>query len=44
VNSSRGIIFAHQREPYASRFGEQRWEEAVEAATRDMIAQLQVDG
>ena len=44
VNSSRGIIFAHQREPYASRFGEQRWEEAVEAATRDMIAQLKSNG
>lgn len=40
VNSSRGIIFAHAREPYASRFGPDRWEEAVAAATQDMIADL----
>jgi len=40
VNNSRGIIFAHAREPYASRFGAARWQEAVEAATLDMIEQL----
>ncbi len=40
VNNSRGIIFAHAREPYASRFGEANWQGAVEAATRDMIAAL----
>ncbi len=40
VNNSRGINFAHAREPYASRFGEERWEEAVEEATRAMIADL----
>lgn len=41
VNSSRGIIFAHARAPYDARFGAARWQEAVEAATRDMIGQLQ---
>jgi orotidine-5'-phosphate decarboxylase len=40
VNNSRGIIFAHAKEPYASRFGAARWQEAVEAAARDMIKQL----
>ena len=40
VNNSRGINFAHAREPYRSRFGEGQWEQAVEAATRDMIGQL----
>lgn len=40
VNNSRGILFAHARPPYAERFGPSRWQEAVEAATRDMIDQL----
>ena len=40
VNSSRGIIFAHRKKEYAERFGSKRWQEAVEAATRDMIQQL----
>jgi orotidine-5'-phosphate decarboxylase len=40
VNSSRGIIFAYARDPYRERFGASRWQEAVEAATRDMIEQL----
>jgi len=40
VNSSRGIIFAHTREPYASEFGDARWREAVEASTRNMVAAL----
>jgi len=43
INSSRGIIFAHAREPYADRFGDQRWQQAVEAATLDMIAALAAD-
>ena len=43
INSSRGIIFAHTRSPYAERFGAARWQEAVEAATRDMIDQLRAD-
>lgn len=40
INNSRGIIFAHARREYATRFGPGRWLEAVEAATLDMIAQL----
>ncbi|MBN2022625.1 MAG: orotidine-5'-phosphate decarboxylase [Pirellulales bacterium] len=40
VNNSRGIIFAHARAPYAERFGAARWQEAIEAATRDMIDEL----
>ena len=40
VNSSRGIIFAYKRDEYAKRFGENRWQEAVEAATRQMIEVL----
>jgi orotidine-5'-phosphate decarboxylase len=40
VNSSRGINFAFRREPYASRFAPSEWEQAVEAATRDMIDDL----
>ncbi|MCU0875122.1 MAG: orotidine-5'-phosphate decarboxylase [Pirellulaceae bacterium] len=40
VNSSRAIIFAHARKEYRERFGDARWQEAVEAATRDMIAEL----
>lgn len=40
VNSSRAINFAHKRDPYAQQFGDARWPEAVEAATRAMIADL----
>lgn len=40
INSSRAINFAHTREPYRSQFGADRWEEAVAAATRDMITEL----
>jgi orotidine-5'-phosphate decarboxylase len=40
INSSRGINFAYRREPYAEQFGESRWEEAIEAATVEMIADL----
>ncbi len=40
VNSSRGINFAFRKEPYASQFGPAEWEQAVEAATRDMIRDL----
>lgn len=43
VNNSRGIIFAHRRAEYSERFGEARWQEAVEAATREMIAQLRAE-
>lgn len=37
INNSRGIIFAHRKEPYAKQFGEPKWQKAVEAATLDMI-------
>jgi orotidine-5'-phosphate decarboxylase len=40
VNSSRGIIFAIERNEYAGRFSPVEWEPAAEAATRDMIADL----
>jgi orotidine-5'-phosphate decarboxylase len=43
VNNSRGIIFAYQRREYAGRFGPSRWQDAIDAATRDMIAQLHAD-
>jgi orotidine-5'-phosphate decarboxylase len=43
INSSRGIIYAHQRPEYAQRFGSARWQEAVEAATREMIAELRAE-
>ena len=40
VNSSRGIIFAHKRAPFAQQFGPEDWEAAVQAATREMITDL----
>ncbi len=40
VNNSRGINFAHAREPYRGTFGDEKWEQAVEAATKEMIAEL----
>ncbi len=43
INSSRGIIFAHERPPYRERFGEARWQDAIAAATRDMIEQLRTE-
>lgn len=43
VNNSRGIIFAHSRVEYRDKFGDPRWQEAVEAATREMIAQLRAE-
>ena len=42
INSSRGIIFAYRREPYQQSFGEAKWEAAVEASCRDMIAALRM--
>lgn len=39
VNNSRGIIFAHARREY-ERFGAAGWQQAVAAATRDMMEQL----
>jgi orotidine-5'-phosphate decarboxylase len=43
VNNSRGIIFAHERPKYAHAFGAARWQDAIEAATRDMIAELRAE-
>ena len=42
VNNSRGIIFAYKAGAYQS-YGADRWQEPVEAATRDMIARLRSD-
>ncbi|MGL6226464.1 MAG: orotidine-5'-phosphate decarboxylase [Thermoguttaceae bacterium] len=43
VNNSRGIIFAYDREPFRSRFSSQNWQNAVEAATIEMIGQLRAE-
>lgn len=43
VNNSRGIIFAHSRPEYKDKFGDARWQDAVEAATLDMIAELRAE-
>ena len=43
INNSRGIIFAHARPEYKGRFGAARWQDAAEAATLDMIAQLRAE-
>lgn len=40
VNSSRGIIFAWERKDYRERFTADQWEDAVLAATREMVADL----
>jgi orotidine-5'-phosphate decarboxylase len=40
INNSRNIIFAHARKEYAHKYTEQQWQKAIEAATKDMIAQL----
>lgn len=43
INNSRGLIFAFRRREYAERYGTTRWQEAVEAATREMIDQLRAE-
>jgi orotidine-5'-phosphate decarboxylase len=43
INNSRGIIFAYTRGQYAQRFGPTRWQEAIEAATQDMIDGLRAE-
>ena len=40
VNSSRHIIFAHSRPEFADKFGDERWQDAVRAATEQMNSQL----
>lgn len=41
VNNSRGINFAYEQSPYSKQFGPDQWEDAVEAATRQMIQDLE---
>ena len=43
INNSRGIIFAYRQRPYAERFGPGDWQQAVEAATCDMIEQIRAE-
>jgi orotidine-5'-phosphate decarboxylase len=43
INNSRGIIFAHSRKEYRDRFPPNQWQDAVAAATREMIDQLRAD-
>ena len=40
VNNSRGINFAYRTSPWSEDFGPENWEDAVEAATRQMIDEL----
>lgn len=40
VNSSRGVIFAYEREPYRSRYQPDDWARAVQDAARAMIDDL----
>lgn len=40
INSSRGINFAWQRDPYRSSHSPDKWEAATEQAVHDMIADL----
>lgn len=40
INSSRGINFAYNRQPYKDQFEPENWEAAVEAATKDMVEDL----
>ena len=44
INSSRGIIFAHQNEAYAEVTASEGWQGAVVAATKCMIKDLQEAG
>ncbi|MEM1070544.1 MAG: orotidine 5'-phosphate decarboxylase, partial [Planctomycetota bacterium] len=44
VNSSRHIILAHAREPYRDSFGDDRWQDAVAAATDEMNGSLKFEG
>jgi orotidine-5'-phosphate decarboxylase len=43
INSSRAIIFAHRRAEYAGRFRPDQWQDAVAAATDEMIEQLRAE-
>ncbi len=41
INNSRHLIFAYRRREYAETYGESRWQDAVAAASRQMIQELQ---
>jgi orotidine-5'-phosphate decarboxylase len=43
INSSRGINFAWQREPFKTQFGLTNWEDAIQAATMEMINDLAIN-
>jgi orotidine-5'-phosphate decarboxylase len=43
INNSRGLIFAHSRKEYRDRFTASQWQDAVAAATGDMIEQLRAE-
>ena len=43
INNSRGILFAYRSKKYAGRFGPSHWQEAVEAATHEMIDHLRAE-
>ena len=43
INNSRGIIFAHMRQEFAGRFAPAAWQQAVAAATDEMISQLRAE-
>ncbi len=40
VNNSRNLIFAHSRAPFAEKYGDLRWQDAVSEATDEMNALL----
>ncbi|HPQ40096.1 MAG TPA: orotidine-5'-phosphate decarboxylase [bacterium] len=40
VNSSRAILFAYRKAPYAGQFGEDAYDRAAEAACRDAVCRI----
>lgn len=40
INNARAIIFAYRCEPFAEKYGPSRWQDAVQAATEQMIEEL----
>ncbi len=40
VNASRSVIFAYGRPPFDEKFGESRWQDAVNAAAVEMVRDL----
>lgn len=42
INSSRGINFAYNKENYKEQFSPDQWEQAIEAATHEMIKDLSI--